>query len=145
MTAARKPQAHGAAPVVLRPAVNGDNAYFWDGVQAGELRIQRCVRCSRLRHPDSPACPQCGSLDWDWTVASGQAEVHTYAVVHHPLLPPFTEPYPVAVVTLAEGVRLITRLRGFEPDELRIGAPVQVRFEEVAEDLVLPVFEPRRT
>jgi uncharacterized OB-fold protein len=140
----RGSQAQGAPPVVLRPSVNDDNAYFWDGVQLGELRIQRCEDCTRLRHPSCPACPFCGSLDWDSVAAAGRGILHSYAVVHHPLLPPFTEPYPVAVVELAEGVRLITRLIGFEPEELRIGAAVRVRFDEVAEGLVLPVFEPTR-
>ena len=134
--------AQGAPPVVLMPSVNEDNAYFWDGVQRGELRIQRCGDCVRLRHPSCPACPFCGSLEWDSVAAAGDAVVHSYAVVHHPLLPPFTEPYPVAVVELVEGVRLITRLLGFEPEQLRIGATVRVRFDEVAEGLVLPVFEP---
>ena len=140
----RGAQAQGAPPVVLMPSVNDDNAYFWDAVQLGELRIQRCGHCARLRHPSCPCCPCCGSLDWDSVAASGCGVVHSYAVVHHPLLPPFTEPYPVAVVELAEGVRLVTRLTGFEPEQLHIGAAVRVRFDEVAEGLVLPVFEPAR-
>ncbi len=33
-----------------RPAVTHDNAFFWEGVERGELRIQRCASCGRLRH-----------------------------------------------------------------------------------------------
>src|SRR5438477_6802924 len=27
-----------------------DSAFFWEGLQADELRIQRCVSCQKLRH-----------------------------------------------------------------------------------------------
>ncbi len=40
-----------------RPAITHDNAFFWEGVAAGELRIQRCQPCGRLRHPPGPMCP----------------------------------------------------------------------------------------
>lgn len=137
-----QPVAQGAAPVVMRPSVNDDNAYFWDGVAARELRIQRCGACAVLRHPSSPGCAACGSLDWDWVVASGRGRIHSHAVVHHPLLPPFTEPYAVAVIELAEGIRFVTQLVGFELADLQVDAEVQVRFVQVADDLTLPLFEP---
>lgn len=136
------PAAQGAVPVVMRPAVNDDNAYFWDGVGAGELRIQRCASCGVLRHPSSPGCADCGSLDWDWITASGRGRIHSHAVVHHPLLPPFTEPYAVAVLELDEGVRFVSQLVGCDLGALRVGTEVRLTFVEVAEGLTLPLFEP---
>ena len=142
MTGRVNPVAQGAAPVVMRPAVNEDNAYFWDGVAAGELRIQRCAECALLRHPSSPCCGGCGSLDWNWVPASGAGWLHSHAVVHHPLLPPFTEPYAVAMIELAEGVRLVSQLTGFDLSAIAVGAAVRVVFVEVADGLTLPLFEP---
>lgn len=126
--------------MIPAPAVNQDNAYFWDGFAVDELRLQRCARCGRLRHPASPACPKCSSLEWDAVVASGRGEVFSHATIHHPLAPPYDEPYVVAVIELEEGVRLLTRLLDNHTDErIRVGALVQVAFTEVA-GVRLPLF-----
>ena len=44
---------------------SGDDRYFWDGVAEHRLLIQRCAQCGTLRHPPSPMCGSCGSLEWD--------------------------------------------------------------------------------
>ena len=52
-------------------------------------------------------------------------------------------PYVVAVVALAEGPHLMTRLTGVAPDAVRIGMAVRVAFEEQGphdEETTLPVF-----
>ena len=56
------------------------------------------------------------------------------------------EPRPalrVAIVELPEqdGLRLTTNIVGCEPDDVRIGMPVQVTFEEY-DGVWLPFFEP---
>ncbi len=132
----------GNAAAVLRPAINDDNAYFWAGVSAGELRIQRCASCGALRHPSSPACAVCRSLTWDYVVSSGAGRVHSTARVHHPLLPPFGEPYWIAVIDLPEGVRMAAQLGGYGACGPPIGEPVRAQFVVVADDLTLPVFVP---
>ena len=66
-----------------RPAQSHDNAFFWEGVAAGELRIQRCTSCKALRHPPGPMCSRCHSLDWDAIVSSGRGQVFSYVVAHH--------------------------------------------------------------
>ena len=78
-----------------RPVVNDDNRFFWEGVERGELLIQRCSGCGELRHPPRPMCPSCHSLEWDAVRASGRGTVHSYVVPHHPRLPAFPEPYVV--------------------------------------------------
>lgn len=126
--------------MIPAPAVNQDNAYFWEGVAAGQLRIQRCIQCGSLRHPASPACPKCSSLQWAAVTASGRGEVFTHATVHHPLSPPYEEPYVLAVIELEEGVRVLSRLLDSHTDDrLRIGAPAHVEFVEV-DGVRLPLF-----
>ena len=44
---------------IIRPVVNRDSQFFWDGTRPGELRIQKCNACGALRHPPGPACPSC--------------------------------------------------------------------------------------
>jgi uncharacterized OB-fold protein/acyl dehydratase len=123
-----------------RPAMNDDSAFFWEGVRAGELRIQRCTACGTLRHPPRPGCGACGSLDWDWIVSTGRGTVYSYAIHHYPAVPGFEPPFAVILVELEEGTRLISNL--VDAAEPRIGMPVEVRFVNVADELTLPLFAP---
>ncbi|MDJ0384002.1 bifunctional MaoC family dehydratase N-terminal/OB-fold nucleic acid binding domain-containing protein [Streptomyces sp. G-G2] len=123
-----------------RPVINRDNQGFWDGVQDHRLLIQRCASCGALRFPWLPGCNDCASLEWDTVEASGAGTVFSYVVVHHPPFPAFSPPYAVAVVELAEGVRMVTNVTGVPHDEVRIGMPVQLEFLRVDEELELPVF-----
>ena len=70
--------------------------------------------------------------------------MHTYTVNHQPWIPGFDPPYVVAIVDIEEqeGLRLTTNLVGCEPDEVRIGMPVRVCFEEREEGIFLPLFTP---
>jgi uncharacterized OB-fold protein/acyl dehydratase len=133
----------GAAAVRRpRPAITHDNAFFFDGASQGQLFIQRCTSCGRLRHPPRPACPWCQSFEWDTVRASGKGSVFSFVVVHHPQVPGFEYPLPIAVVELEEGTRLVADLIGVDPAEVRIGMPVVVDMVAVDDELTLPMFRP---
>ncbi|MET9851346.1 bifunctional MaoC family dehydratase N-terminal/OB-fold nucleic acid binding domain-containing protein [Streptomyces sp. NPDC006450] len=141
--AAKKPTGSGkpAKPVQRpRPVINRDNQGFWDGVRAHKLLIQRCTACATLRFPWLPGCNACGSPDWDMVEASGAGTVFSYVVMHHPPFPAFDPPYAVALVELAEGVRMVSNITGVPYDKVRIGLPVRLEFLRVDEELELPVF-----
>jgi uncharacterized OB-fold protein len=125
-----------------RPGLTEDNRFFWEGVQAGRLLIQRCRGCGRLRHPPGPACPACRSLAWDTVESSGRGRVYSFVVAHHPPVPPFAYPHPIALVELEEGTRLVAELAGVAPDAIEIGMPVACEIVEVEEGLRLPRFRP---
>lgn len=125
-----------------RPILNYDNRFFWEGVNAGKLLIQRCSSCETLRHPPGPMCPQCQSLQWDTLQSAGKGEVYSYVVMHHPVIPPFEYPNPVALVALDEGTRLIAQLCGINSEDVSIGMRVELAITEVEEGLSLPLFKP---
>lgn len=126
----------------LQPAIGLDTQFFWDGVNEGELRIQRCADCGVLRHPPGPMCPACHSSKRDHTVASGRGEVHSYVVHHHPPVPGRTPPYVVALIDLEEGVRMVGNILGCPPEDVSIGMPVRVTFEPMDDELTLPQWTP---
>ena len=128
-----------------RPVVNRDNAGFWEGVRRHTLLIQRCTGCGTLRHPWLPGCNACGGPDWDTVEASGEGTVHSYVVVHHPPFPAFDPPYAVALVELAEGVRMIGNVMGVPYGKVRVGLPVRLEFRSYDEELVLPVWSARES
>ena len=123
-----------------RPGLTHDNQFFWDGVAKRKLLIQRCAGCGRLQHPPAPMCPACHGFAMDAIEASGRGAIHSFVVAHHPPVPPFVYPNVIVLVELAEGTRLVSRLVGVDPDEVRIGMPVQVDFETVDGDLTLHCF-----
>jgi uncharacterized OB-fold protein/acyl dehydratase len=141
----RPPARAAAAPAPARrrprPAITHDNRFFWEGVDAGRLLIQRC-RCGVLRHPPGPMCPRCRSLEWDAVEASGRGTVYSYVVAHHPPIPPFAYPNLIVLVALEEGTRIVSNLVDVAPDAVRIGMPVQARFVTIEGERRLLQFEP---
>lgn len=132
------------APPALRPrpAINLDNEFFWDGVAARELRIQRCVGCESLRHPPGPCCPNCGSYEWDWVTASGRGTLYSYVTAHHPRLSGFDYPLYIGLIELEEGIRFVTDLIEVTEADLVIGDPFALDWLECDPELTLPVFRP---
>lgn len=123
----------------IRPAINRDTEYFWEGCREGELRIQRCGGCGLLRHPPGPMCPECGATKPKYLVSDGHGVVYSYVVHHHPQVPGKQTPFVVALVELDEGVRILGELAG-EPS---IGLPVEVVFTKVDDELTMPSWRPR--
>lgn len=135
-----------ADDVTVQPEVPPplDAAFFWEGAEQGELRIQRCMSCGRLRHPPRPMCPHCRSLEHDHVVASGRGEVHSFVVHHHPPVPGRDGPFVVALVTLEEGTRIVGNLLDVLPDEVLIGMPVEVVFVRGDDGQMNPQWRRRR-
>lgn len=128
-------------PLRARPAITEDNAFFWEGVDARELRIQQCGSCGVLRHPPRPMCDRCQSTDTAWVVSTGRGTVHSFVVHHHPPLPGVDTPHPIVLVELEEGTRFVSHMvRGTDPSDVAIGRPVELAFEAIDDGLTLPLF-----
>ena len=130
------------APTRLRPAQGHDNAWWWEGLDRGEILIQRCASCQELRHPPGPMCPQCRSRDWGFVASTGIGTVYSYVVIHYPEVPGYEYPLVIAVVDLEEGTRLVANVARCDWQSVEIGMPVQGFVEAVDDDLKLPMFRP---
>jgi uncharacterized OB-fold protein/acyl dehydratase len=125
----------------IRPAIGLDSEYFWEGTRLGELRIQRCADCGTLRHPPGPMCPSCHATKRDHIVASGRGTVYSFVVHHHPPVPGKITPFVVGLIELEEGLRIMGNVL-CAPDDVRIGLPVEVKFEQVDDALTLAQWQP---
>jgi hypothetical protein len=123
-----------------RPAITRDNSFFWAGVQAEKLLIQRCV-CERFRHPPGPMCPICHSFDWTAIEADGNGRIYSFVVAHHPPVPPFDYPNVIVLIELVEGVRIVSNLVDVDPPQVAVGMPVRATFPEVEAGRRLLQFE----
>ena len=145
-----KPADQAAAPVsavpedldpafMMRPAPSKDTQFFWDGVNAHELRIQKRPDGS-LQHPPVPAVWADKDAPADYVVASGKGTVFSYVVHHAPKVPGRSLPFVIALVELEEGVRMLGELRGVEHDDVKIGMPVQATFIDFPDSEVSPAW-----
>ena len=120
-----------------RPALNLDNAFYFDALNEGRLVAQQCGDCAEFRHPPVPCCPRCQSFVWHSSDLSTTGKLVTYTVLHHPVVPPFEAGYIVGLVEFAEGVRIVMNLEIDETD-VSIGMDVDVRAHFYDPDLALP-------
>ena len=129
----------------FRPDITPLDVPFWDAVRRHQLVLQRCDECEQLRFVPSERCRNCGSPAATWVPVSGAATVYTFTVVHRAPTPAYQAdaPYAIAYVELAEGPRMPTRLVDVAPEEVAIGMPVEVVFDDVDDDLTLYRFRPR--
>ncbi|HEX6469217.1 MAG TPA: OB-fold domain-containing protein [Streptosporangiaceae bacterium] len=120
---------------------------FFDGAAAGRLMIKRCAACARWYTPDASECPRCGA-EPGWAEASGRATLVSWAFAHarpgqrgsgqggsdqggtgqgdaDGSAPP---PAVLALVELAEGPWLHSRLDGVARAALREGLPLRAHF-----------------
>ncbi|HZA09446.1 bifunctional MaoC family dehydratase N-terminal/OB-fold nucleic acid binding domain-containing protein [Mycobacterium sp.] len=118
---------------MMRPAASRDTAFFWEGVAAHELRIQRRGD-GRLQHPPVPALWQDKAEPIDYVVASGKGTVFSFVVHHAPKVPGRSLPFVIALVELEEGVRMLGELRNVEPAAVEVGMPVQATYLDFPED-----------
>jgi len=73
---------------------------------------------------------------------SGRGTVYSRVVCHPPVLPAFQEraPYAVVLVELEEdpGLRMVGNVQGCAPEDVEIGMPVRVTFQDLNDEIALP-------
>ncbi|MGJ6121925.1 bifunctional MaoC family dehydratase N-terminal/OB-fold nucleic acid binding domain-containing protein [Mycolicibacterium sp. Y3] len=124
---------------LMRPSSSRDTKFFWDGVNAHELRIQRRPD-GTLQHPPVPAVWADKDAPTDYVVASGKGSVFSYVVHHAPKVPGRSLPFVIALVELEEGVRMLGELRGIEPEQVKIGLPVRATYLDFPDSEVSPAW-----
>ena len=144
--------------------VDSEHRGYFEAAGRGELVVQRCDDCHKLRTPIGAACPYCGSREWSWNVVSGKGTIFSYAIVTRAVNPAFADwvPYPLVVVELDEqkgvhwpgdrgdervSLRMVTNLvrrddplRPEHEDEVVIGRRVEACFAPMGAAVALPQF-----
>lgn len=119
------------------PAIHPE-AQYRAFLAEGRFMIQRATGSGRHVFYPRVAEPGTGDTALEWVEASGEGTVYASTVVRK--RPP-TPSYNVALIDLAEGPRMMSRVVGIEPDAVRIGMAVRARI--IDEDgAPLVVFEP---
>ena len=128
------------------PEPNAHNAPFFEGANAGKLRLQRCTSCLSWTFPWKERCQDCGSNLMEWADASGQGTLFSHALLRRVYHPRHEDRLPIrlAQIDLPEGIRLWSNLVNAGDRVIRVGMSVEVTFEEFPDGGVIPVFQPSR-
>lgn len=105
----------------------------------GRFMIQRSRGSGEYVFYPRVAAPRTGALDLEWVAASGRGTVYATTVMR--VRPP-AEPYNVCLVELAEGPRMMSRVEGIAPQDVRVGMAVRARITRDADGQPLVVFDP---
>jgi len=93
--------------------------------------------------------PHCLSFDSDWISLAPRGTLYSYTVVYHAVVPAFAAdvPYINARVTIGgtgDRVHLPGILVDCSLEQVAVGMPVRVLFDDVTSDCSLPKFQPVR-
>jgi uncharacterized OB-fold protein len=129
------------------PQPDIDTQPFWDACRGHELRAQRCNACGEFRWPPQAFCPECYAWDFAWTKLGGTGRVDSFVVVHYAAVAPFQPDLPYVIAHIAvdgtnERVRLVSNVIDCQWQEVRVGMPVEVVFDDVTAEVTLAKFRP---
>jgi uncharacterized protein len=116
---------------------------FWEAVGGGKLMLQYDPEAKRYQFWPRGLSLQTGKTNLQWREVSGKGKLYSFTVTHVPM-PGFEErvPYPLGLIDLAEGVRIIANLVKVRPEQAKIGLPVRFTTEALPDGGRLFAFEP---
>ena len=112
---------------------------FFAALGEGRFELQHCAGCARAVFYPRVHCPHCGADALEWREASGRGTVYATSVVRR--RPEQGPPYNVALIDLAEGPRMMSRVEGLAPEAVRIGMAVTASVDRSGETPMV-VFRP---
>ena len=123
------------------PRPNTLSQPFWDSTSRHQLIRPFCQRCARSFFPPQLCCSGCLGTDWTWLPSGGFGVVYSHTTVYRAPMDAFEVPYVLAVVDLEDGFSMMTNIVDTDPDDVRIGMCVAVRWRDL-DGITLPVFAP---
>ncbi|KPQ05425.1 MAG: putative nucleic-acid-binding protein containing a Zn-ribbon [Rhodobacteraceae bacterium HLUCCA12] len=126
------------------PEPDEDSRPWWDALARHLLTYQTCTDCNGVVFYPRNRCCHCLSDALQWHQSLGLGTVYSRTLVHRAPDPRMRDqlPYPVALIDLDEGFRMMSRLVGPDANQTPIGARVQVVFGLGPDGRPLPFFEP---
>ncbi len=118
----------------------GPDEVFLGYLKEGKLAIQRCRKADRCFFPPRVISPFSGTADIEWIEVSGRGTVYTTTVIRRK--PERGGNYNVAMIDLEEGGRIMSRVEGVAPEDVKIGMAVTARIAEGEDGEPVVLFDP---
>lgn len=107
----------------------GPEQEFQAFLAEGKFMIQRSASTGEHVFYPRALAPGSGAADLEWVEASGDGTVYSTTVVRQ--RPEKGGDYNVALIDLAEGPRLMSRVVGVAPEEVQIGMAVRAKVGDI--------------
>ncbi len=135
---------NGEALQRLEPPISRTAEPFWDATREKRLLLQHCPSCDRAVWFPRALCPHCANTGLQWRESEGRGLVYAVSVQYQAANPHMRDrvPYAVALVDLAEGVRVMSNVVGCGPEDVTVGMAVVAAWEPLSDGRHLLVFEP---
>lgn len=117
---------------------------YLEAANERRLIVPHCRDCGDHFFPPRVACPYCLGVDLDFEESDGRGTLYSFSVVRTEGHPDRGNkaPYPVALVELDDGPVIFSTVVDCDHGDLSVGIELTVRFEELSEDQLYPVFRP---
>lgn len=117
---------------------------FWEAARERHLLVQCCGSCGYYNHPPRRFCDACLAQDLRFESVSGRGTIYSFTVMHQRDVVGFEgeAPFINIVVELEEQPQLLMvgNLPLVERTKVRIGAAVEVDFEDRGDGVIVPQF-----
>ncbi|MBI4641951.1 MAG: Zn-ribbon domain-containing OB-fold protein [Candidatus Tectomicrobia bacterium] len=128
------------------PRITPETKTYWEGCKRHELVIPHCKDCGEYYFYPRALCPYCFSSNIEFVKSNGKGKVHTFTVTYQNRARGFVDevPYVMAWVELPEqgNVQLMSNIIDCEPEDVKVGMPVQVVFVDATDEITIPLFKP---
>jgi uncharacterized OB-fold protein len=115
------------------PRDDGLDRPHWEGLRAGQVRIQRCAPCGHWIWAPQPLCPRCHRFDLTWPTVEPTGTVYSWTRTWQPFSPELSGHVPfvivVAELAAAGGRRLLGVLCDGDGASVHVGQPVRGEIE----------------
>ena len=113
----------------------GPDTTFREHLKQGRFMIQKCGSCEAFVFYPRLLCTSCGMFDLKWHDADGGGTVYSTTVVRRKA--DQGGDYNVAVIELAEGPRLMSKVVDTPAAEVAIGMRVRASIDQTADGPLL--------
>jgi uncharacterized OB-fold protein len=118
--------------IAIQAGEPGPIAQYWQYLRDNRFMLQRSKNSGEYVFYPRIMLPGSGAADLEWVEASGNGTVYATCIV--PRKEERGGDYNVALIDLDEGVRMMSRVAGIAPIDVKIGMKVSARIEVLPED-----------
>ncbi len=126
------------------PRVLPETSAYWAAANTGQLLVKKCADCGEYHHYPRDICPHCLSANTVWQQAAGTGTVYSFSTMGKG-----DAAYTLALVTLDEGVTMMTNLVDCDISAVQINQRVRVVFKSAnrgpggsGDSQAVPMFTP---
>jgi uncharacterized protein len=119
------------------PRVLPETQAYWEAANTGQLLVKKCQDCGEFHHYPRDICPHCLSANTVWEKAAGTGTVYSFSIMGKG-----DTAYTLALITLDEGVTMMSNLVDCDAASLAINQRVRVVFKPATDAQAVPMFTP---